>query len=102
MPPKLQVSALSRAIVRAPVSTPIPQRRQLHLASSSAGPSTGGARTISRRRSEPTIAQKRAFHATNMASASQKDPYDVLGVARDAKAADIKKAYYAVSSSTGR
>lgn len=99
MPPKLQVSALSRAIVRAPVSTPIPQRRQLHLASSSAGPSvgpsTGTSRTISRRRSEPTL--KRNFHATNVAQASQKDPYDVLGVARDAKAADIKKAYYAVS-----
>ena len=38
---------------------------------------------------------QRAFHASTVHQA-QKDPYQVLGVKKDASAADIKKTYFAV------
>uniref|UniRef100_A0A0W0FY07 DnaJ homolog 1, mitochondrial n=1 Tax=Moniliophthora roreri TaxID=221103 RepID=A0A0W0FY07_MONRR len=42
------------------------------------------------------ISHKRHFHATPATGAS-KDPYEVLGVKRDASAADIKKTYFALA-----
>jgi molecular chaperone DnaJ len=40
---------------------------------------------------------QRSFHASNVVAASAKNPYDVLGVKKDASASDIKKTYYQVS-----
>nr|GAT49714.1 predicted protein [Mycena chlorophos] len=44
----------------------------------------------------PQLAPRRAFHASPRPRA-QKNPYDVLGVAQDASAAQIKKAYFALA-----
>ena len=38
-----------------------------------------------------------SFHSSSRREASAKDPYEVLGVKKDAKASDIKKIYYQVS-----
>ncbi|KAH6917555.1 DnaJ protein [Coprinopsis sp. MPI-PUGE-AT-0042] len=50
-------------------------------------------RTVRRHKA---IGNKRAFHATNRICAS-KNPYEVIGVKKDASAADIKKAYFALA-----
>lgn len=42
---------------------------------------------------------KRDFHSSSIVPA-QKDPYQALGVAKDASLADIKKSYYSVSASS--
>ena len=40
-------------------------------------------------------ARQRAFHASAV-HAAQKNPYEVLGVKKDASAAEIKKVYFSV------
>ncbi|QRV86339.1 DnaJ domain protein [Ceratobasidium sp. AG-Ba] len=41
-----------------------------------------------------SVGSGRSFHSSRTNTAAQKDPYQVLGVKKDAKAADIKKAYF--------
>ncbi|KZT19399.1 hypothetical protein NEOLEDRAFT_1142188 [Neolentinus lepideus HHB14362 ss-1] len=41
--------------------------------------------------------KRRAFHASAPKLASQKDPYSVLGVKKDASQADIKKVYFSLA-----
>jgi hypothetical protein len=68
--------------------------RSLHT-TAGAGPSRP---TVPRAHaSQPQAHARRAFHATAPSGVAQKNPYDALGVAKDADAKDIKKAYYAVS-----
>ncbi|TFK57495.1 hypothetical protein OE88DRAFT_1709735 [Heliocybe sulcata] len=43
------------------------------------------------------LGKRRAFHASAPSSASQKDPYSVLGVKKDAPQADIKKVYFSLA-----
>lgn len=52
-------------------------------------PSTGTNKSLTR-------LVQRLFHASSAASAAAKDPYGVLGVGKDATAAEIKKIYFSV------
>ena len=42
------------------------------------------------------LCNQRSFHASASTASSAKDPYRVLGVAKDASASDIKKTYFTV------
>ncbi|KLT38501.1 DnaJ-domain-containing protein [Cutaneotrichosporon oleaginosum] len=85
MPPRLPTRALA-ALAQPAASTsalPLRPRRALH--------------TPKRVACRPPAAGARAFHASAPRAAAHKNPYDVLGVAKDASAADIKKAYYGLA-----
>ncbi|KAG9011025.1 hypothetical protein FRB93_003475 [Tulasnella sp. JGI-2019a] len=50
--------------------------------------------SVIRRSPNGISGNKRCFHASASSSASPKNPYEVLGVAKDAAAGDIKKTYF--------
>ncbi|GMK58565.1 hypothetical protein CspeluHIS016_0600070 [Cutaneotrichosporon spelunceum] len=89
MPPRLPTRALA-ALAQPAASTsalplrPLPRQR-IH--------------TVAKRPSLCRLAVqgRRSFHASAPSFAASKNPYQVLGVAKDASAADIKKAYYALA-----
>ncbi|BEI91204.1 uncharacterized protein CcaverHIS019_0400240 [Cutaneotrichosporon cavernicola] len=88
MPPRLPTRALAALVQPTASTSALPllpaHRQQIHAA----------AKRPNLRR---LAMARRLFHASAPSSASPKNPYDVLGVAKDASAADIKKAYYGLA-----
>ncbi|KAK8865916.1 chaperone DnaJ [Kwoniella newhampshirensis] len=109
MPPRLPTRAFSalpishQAVASSSTLPPLPPRsssqRQQH--SRAASPRSSPIQHFTTLQSRPSISargeQKRSFHSTPVHRASAKNPYEVLGVAKDASAADIKKSYYALA-----
>ena len=62
-------------------------------ASTAASASASSSNTRLRAPASPST-RTRTFHASAPSNASAKDPYDVLGVKKDAAAGEIKKAYH--------
>ncbi|KAH8835434.1 DnaJ protein [Flagelloscypha sp. PMI_526] len=82
MPPRIPTSLSSRYVCSRPSST-----RSLFVPAS---------RHCRRRLSHPiSLPDARSFHAS--ASSRAKDPYSVLGVKKDAPAAEIKKTYFSLA-----
>ncbi|KAL1410583.1 mdj1 protein precursor [Vanrija albida] len=75
-----------------PSTSPQWRARSLHTAPGR--PSTVASSSKHAMSSSP---RSRAFHASSANTAEHKNPYETLGVAKDAKAGDIKKAYYALA-----
>ncbi|KAK7058311.1 mdj1 protein precursor [Paramarasmius palmivorus] len=97
MPPRLPSAGFSSFIAFYSCSTSKStlSSRPLHLVQSRCLHNTTS--SLARRLTCPKrLSFKRHFHATPATSAP-KDPYDVLGVKRDASAADIKKTYFSLA-----
>ncbi|WVQ70959.1 chaperone DnaJ [Cryptococcus sp. DSM 104548] len=95
MPPRIPTRALTALPAAQPAASTsaIPQHRSTPRSSPSHQFTTLHGRPLS----ATTIDKRRSFHSTAVHRASAKDPYDVLGVKKEASASDIKKAYYALA-----
>ncbi|TXT11221.1 hypothetical protein VHUM_01972 [Vanrija humicola] len=85
MPPRVPTRAFSA----------LSSLSQPAVASSSASPAARHSQPPAT--ASPQWRARRAFHGSSKNTAEHKNPYETLGVPKDAKAGDIKKAYYALA-----
>ncbi|OCF73795.1 chaperone DnaJ [Kwoniella mangroviensis CBS 8886] len=102
MPPRLPARAFTalpfsqQAVASSSTLPPPPavQGKPQHRRTASPRSSPAQCFSTFRGRSPGQADRRRSFHATAVHRASAKNPYDVLGVKKDASASEIKKSYY--------
>ncbi|WVW82280.1 chaperone DnaJ [Kwoniella bestiolae CBS 10118] len=100
MPPRLPTRAFTalpfsqQAVASSSTLPPPPVQGKHHRRTASPRSSPTQCFSTIRGRSPGQAERRRSFHSTPVHRASAKNPYDVLGVKKDASASEIKKSYY--------